>query len=132
MESVKQRLCLTVTAARALQFNLSMLGNMSEDAIAKFWEHCRACPDWAEHPIFENGANMQRVVPLVFHIDGAELYRNTEHHIISMSSMLSSLTVTDVFDKKFMNLVLPHEVINVTKKVWVFIDFGVTANLHIA
>ena len=93
-----------------------MTGGLSENAREEFWMHCRNCEGWANHPVFSLDVDLKHLVPVVLHIDGAEMYRATEYHVVSWSSMLSSLTVADVYDKKFLSVALPHELISRTKQ----------------
>ena len=101
-----------------MQFELSLAGNMSDDARQRFWDHCSCCDGWKDHPVFDKGSvfDYKKLIPIVLHIDGAEIYRTSEYHILSWSSMLSSLTAADVADKKFLSCALPHELINRTKQ----------------
>ena len=101
-----------------MQFALSLAGNLSDDARQKFWDHCSSCDAWRDHPVFHDGSGVdfKKLVPIVLHIDGAEVYRTSEYHILSWSSMLSALTVADVSDKKFLSCALPHEIINRSKE----------------
>ena len=87
-----------------------MLGYHNGDAINAFWQHARECEEWKDHPVWqERNLDMSSLVPLFLHHDGAEMYRNTEFHVISLSSFLSTLLVCDVSDKKFALAILPHE-----------------------
>lgn len=81
-----------------LQFNVSLLGEKGESAIAEFWNHCKDL-DWAKsHPAVQNSTadERSRLIPLYVHCDGAVIYRDAEFYVWSVSSALSMSTGIDI------------------------------------
>ena len=62
------------------QVRRSITGNMSPGDHEEFWRHIQSCPDLAGHPVLQDasGEELSRMCPCSVHIDGAELYTNTE------------------------------------------------------
>lgn len=101
-----------------LQFAKSMLGGMGPSALKHFWDHFSTIDDWMHHPVlkrvedpsrqnlswllvlydlvklnrcsFHTRPNMLKwgLVPISFHVDGAEFYNNSEFVVWSMSSAM--------------------------------------------
>ena len=86
-----------------------MLGHYTADELQSFWRHCRGQEAWSSHPAWDMGLKPEFLVPILLHVDGAEMYASSEYHITSLSSFLSTLTVADIQDKKFLCSMIPHE-----------------------
>ncbi|CAE7609916.1 unnamed protein product [Symbiodinium sp. CCMP2592] len=85
-----------------------MTGGFASSDIKAFWEHCRQFDEWKHHPIFsEEDVDMGRCVPVCFHCDGAEFFRNSEYIVWNMSSIFTDKD-SDVWDVKFPNVIIPH------------------------
>ena len=82
------------------QIRRSMTGNMSTEEHYNFWRHIHTCPD-LDHPVLANGtANydiLSRMCPCSIHIDGAELFTNSEFLWWSASFPFAS---GNIFDRK--------------------------------
>ena len=86
-----------------------MLGHYTAAELDSFWRHCRQLEAWSSHPAWKMNLNPELLVPILLHVDGAEMYASSEYHITSLSSFLSTLTVADIQDKKFLCSMIPHE-----------------------
>ena len=86
-----------------------MLGHYTAAELDSFWRHCRQLEAWSSHPAWKMNLNPELLVPILLHVDGAEMYASSEYHITSLSSFLSTLTVADIQDKKFLRSMIPHE-----------------------
>lgn len=97
--------------AGALQFQVSLLGKANNLGARKFWELAKTQTWGREHPAVKDldGARLGYVIPLALHMDGFEIFSNTEFVAISVSSMLSHNT--HVFDTKFQVLKIPSDLI---------------------
>ena len=95
-----------------------MLGHMTPSAIAEFWSHCKTIDPWRTHPHLNNpNLDLSRLVGIVIHGDGAEIFRDDEFFIYSFSSVfVSSHSEPDVLMQKFPIAVLPERDLLQTKK----------------
>ena len=74
--------------AGEMQWHLSLLGPGSVPELRRYWELALQ-QEWAQqHPACRQGT--EKLLPLVFHIDGTEVFTNTEANKWSMSSALAS------------------------------------------
>ena len=95
------------------QFRISFLDAASENAAGTFWEHARSQEWGLRHPEVQrragagatSGQGLDRLLPVVYHVDGAEIHRNSEHYIWSWQSLLSK---GNVWDTKFLLVAIPH------------------------
>lgn len=94
-----------------------MLGNMSPRAIMQFWEHCKKVTPWSTHPHLQDpGINMEKLIGVVIHGDGAEVFRDDEFFIYSFSSIfVSSHSAPDPLMQKYPIAVLPERDMAQTK-----------------
>ncbi len=69
-----------------------------EDGLAEFWTRSSSQDWFLRHPDLQDHSILDRTLPLVFHVDGVEIYSNTEANVWSFSSALS---VGDTHDIKF-------------------------------
>eukprot|EP00439_Symbiodinium_sp_Y106_P037994 s6300_g4.t1 len=84
-----------------------MLGRRTPAAIKEFWEHLQrfAPEEVKDHPALD-GCDVSKMVPLLIHFDGAEMYKNSEYNIWSFSSALSSLLDVDCLETKMVPLLI--------------------------
>lgn len=83
-------------------FQSIMLGNKSPEEIKQFWLHVRQLDPWKNHPDLQDQASgFQRLIPLQFHADGAEMFRDDEYFIYSFSTAFHGGLVTDVMLYRF-------------------------------
>jgi hypothetical protein len=83
------------------QFNTSILGPYGERAAAEF-------ATWARSKEWGESFKTDRDLPIVWHLDGASIYSNSEFYVWSWSCLLASSANAHVCDVKFPFLVLPH------------------------
>jgi hypothetical protein len=67
-----------------------------EEGLAEFWARSSAQPWFREHPDLQDSSLLNRTLPLVFHVDGVEVFSNTEANIWSFSSAVTSGHTHDV------------------------------------
>ena len=54
-----------------------MLGNLDDYARSKFFQHIMQQAPWKDHEVLtQQGLDFEKLVPLVFHADGAQFYRD--------------------------------------------------------
>ena len=75
--------------AGILQFTRSLLGQTGAGAIEGWWRQAMQ-QEWLEDHPCARAASLKHVVPLLFHIDGAEVYKNSELYVWSWRSCLTS------------------------------------------
>lgn len=87
-----------------------MLGRHSPATIKEFWEHLQrfAPEELKDHPALD-GCDLSKMIPLLIHFDGAEMYKNSEYNIWSFSSALSSLLDVDCLETQFVCCILPQK-----------------------
>ena len=83
-------------------FNLVNLGNKDRSCIAKYWDNTMRS-DWGKaHPANTSlSASRDRLVPKIWHSDGAQVFDGTEFHVFSTSSAVSH-GVGDILDQKLL------------------------------
>ena len=92
-------------------FKSLLLGSLDERSIYSFWEHCRGLDAWSSHPIYNLDGDypLHRTIPLCIHGDGAEIFREDEMFIYSLSSALGSFgCVQDILLFKFPFVIIPE------------------------
>ena len=94
-----------------LQFDLTMTGFTSPENRKQFWRHCRGCKEWQDHPVFEGPPETERLIPLMLHHDGAEMFKMAEYYVTSLSSPFASLAISDIYDKKLVCCIVAHELV---------------------
>ena len=112
------------------QFGLSMLGRRTPAAIKEFWEHLQrfAPEEVKDHPALD-GCDVSKMVPLLIHFDGAEMYKNSEYNIWSFSSALSSLLDVDCLETQFVCCILPQKAMQ-QKQACCWISYVFVYGLH--
>ena len=76
-----------------IAWQASMLGEHTREDCLHFWENMLQQPFGCTHPIVRHTEHMEMTIPLVFHVDGAESFRQVEAVIWSMSSIMSGSNV---------------------------------------
>ena len=92
-------------------FKSLLLGSLDERSIYSFWEHCRGLDAWSSHPIYNLDGDypLHRTIPLCIHGDGAEIFREDEMFIYSLSSALGSFgCVQGILLFKFPFVIIPE------------------------
>lgn len=94
-------------------FSSLLLGNTTPDARRKFWDHIRKLDPWSKHPIFEKDENdrvsFDSLIPLTIHGDGAQMFREQDVFVFSMSSLFGSTGILeDVLLFKFPFCMIPE------------------------
>ena len=78
------------------QWAVTMMGLDLQEGIDEFWRRS-SVEDWFKaHPGCQDPALLKRTIPLVFHVDGVEVYSGCEANIWSMSSAVASGHTPDV------------------------------------
>jgi hypothetical protein len=80
------------------QFQISMLGPEGQDGLLKYWRWART-QDWGrKHPALQGQTDEQlsMLIPLMLHVDGAEVFRNSEFYIFSVRSALAEGAPYDI------------------------------------
>ena len=49
-----------VSVWKPWQFRKSMMGTSTPSYIEQFWNHCRTCEEWADHPVLQRGGDLGR------------------------------------------------------------------------
>lgn len=91
------------------QFRVSVLGDGGNNLAKEFWTRARTQPWGANHPALAGRSDeeLSKIIPVQLHVDGADLFRNTEYVVFSVSSVLAD--TTDISDLKFQFLKVPAE-----------------------
>lgn len=83
-------------------FDSICLGQLDDKSRMEFLNHIKSLPAWSNHPIFSQGARLDRLVPIAIHGDGAVLKRDDECFVWSWSSFFGAEgTIRDVLLFKF-------------------------------
>lgn len=100
-----------IWAAGDMAWSASVLGPTGCQGVAELWRHLKNLPDFTTHPHVLGSRGDQdalgRGIPVLFHVDGAEVYRNVEYHIWSWGSALTD--AGDVLDRKLPIVMIPEE-----------------------
>ena len=89
------------------QFHASFLPANAGEGCLQFWQRALQLP-WGQRHAGLSGkapAELERTIPILYHVDGAELHRNSEHYIWSSQSLFGS---GDVWEFKFLMASIPH------------------------
>ena len=115
----------TIAKAGELQSNMSLLGPDGLDGPRKFWAAAQEEPWGMKHPALEghSARDLRNVIPIWFHIDGAEIYNNSEFVIWSWCSAVAE--ALNIWDYKFLYCLIPSMVMHV-KSVFKQINDAVT------
>ena len=91
-------------------FESIMLGNLQERDRIAFWSHLKSLPPWASHPVLNSeGYNPKHLVGFTIHADGAQMYRDDEYFVWSLSSVFAaSGMVQDVLAFQFPIAIVPE------------------------
>ena len=70
----------------------SLLGAGGSTGLLHFWSTALQQPWLQEHPFLRGKVptDLQHCIPTLWHIDGAEVYRNAEFYVFSWRSVLTS------------------------------------------
>ena len=95
-----------------LQFQVSMLGQGGYGAAQSFWELARTQVWGQTHPALQgkHGVELGKIIPLQIHVDGLEIYKNTEFLVFSISSVISQ--AGNLFDSKFQIMKIPYSIMH--------------------
>ncbi len=72
----------------------------SPHIVSEFWERAVEQPWFSHHPATDYIDHLEKIIPLLFHYDGAESYTNQECHIFSSSSFFAESGC--IFDVKWL------------------------------
>ena len=78
------------------QWVMSMIGADLQEGVDQFWEMSSREEWFKAHPGCRDREILKRTIPLVFHIDGVEVYSGTEANVWSMSSALTTGHTHDI------------------------------------
>jgi hypothetical protein len=76
----------------------------SAESLPTFWNNARAHAEWRSHPALQS-TDLSKLVPLTLHVDGTEVYTNSEFYIWSWSSPFGQ---AEVVDCRFLITLIPH------------------------
>ena len=92
------------------------LGNCSSEAVLEFWTHCKKQSAWQHHSVLHSMSDteLRRAIPCSIHVDGAEMYRDSEFTVWSWSSNLGIYGMwKDVLVQKYVIGIIPnHEMVD--------------------
>ena len=76
-----------------------MWGDLGPEDIYAFWRHIQTLEEYKSHPALQSTDfdYLSKLFPFSVHIDGAEIYRNTEYMYWSVSFPFAN---GDIFDRK--------------------------------
>lgn len=102
--------CLATSSSEAI-FQSVCLGNLDGPSRAEFWEHLRSLAPWRSHPCLNDERfEPERLVPLTFHMDGAQMFREDEYVVWSFSSCFNgSGLISDCLLFQFPFCILPDK-----------------------
>jgi hypothetical protein len=111
----------------------SIIGPGGLAGIPLFWERYKQTPAGQHHPAVKNRSieSLARCLPIFFHEDGGEIYRNTEYYWFQISSALcAGQQQLQAVDIKFPFLGIPMEMMSdekvyngVIEEVTKYIDY---------
>ena len=90
-----------------MQRHISLVGPQGHDGVEEFWKESLN-QRWAQvHPAIQNlpVSEYKKMIPVWWHADGVEFYRNTEFFVWSWSSAVAE--ALNIWDQKFVHVVLP-------------------------
>ena len=75
-----------------MAFNSLFLGSTTPESRIRFWQHIKGLAPWSQHPVFNENDNipLDYVIPLCIHGDGAQMFREQDVFVFSMSSLFGS------------------------------------------
>ena len=86
------------------RFNDSVVGLYSTDGLRHFWEVFKSDPSFSGNPLL--ASDLSKTVPIAYHVDGAEVYSNSEYYFYSWRSLTS--TSKDTTAVVFPICAIPH------------------------
>ena len=93
-----------VATAGAPHWSNSILGPMGDNALSRYWE-LQLRQSWGQkHPHLDG--DLKRKIPIVWHVDGADVFSNSEFVIWSWASATSH---ADSLESKFLLCMVPWE-----------------------
>ena len=91
------------------QFQISVLGDEGDAGLRDFWKHAMKERHFSEHAVVaRNQYRVDKLVPLTYHMDGAEVHRNSEYYYVTMGSPITQASQTHCLDIKFCLVALSH------------------------
>lgn len=102
--------CLATSAGPYI-FQSIMLGNMTGPARKAFFEHLLSLDAWKGHPVMANPeTDLEAIIPICFHADGAQFYRDDEFFVWSVSSAFGAKgAIKDVLMTKYPMAIVPEK-----------------------
>ena len=96
------------------QFQLSLIGDGGDDGLADFWKEALK-EKWAyEHPVVQrNLSKLDKLFPVTYHMDGAEVQRNNERYFLCVGSPIVQFAQTNNLDAKFCLASISHVLMKV-------------------
>lgn len=94
-----------------MAFNSLFLGSTTPESRIRFWQHIKGLAPWSQHPVFNENDNipLDYVIPLCIHGDGAQMFREQDVFVFSMSSLFGSTgLLEDVLLFKFPFCMVPE------------------------
>jgi hypothetical protein len=71
---------------------------------------CMAHVSLQDHEFIQSDTDLQHCVPFIFHVDGAEVFKNCEYHVFSMRSAFASHD--EVLDTQLYILAVPQKIMH--------------------
>jgi len=105
------QMCHALFGGGPLQFKISLVGQDGEPGLLAFWQNALRLPWGQRHPAVagQSSHHLSRLLPLCLHLDGAEIFSNSEFYVLSFSSVMAR--GCSVLDAKFPVLKIPHSAI---------------------
>jgi len=96
------------------QFQQSLVGDLGDEGLADFWNEALK-EKWAyEHPVLQrNLTKLDKLFPVTYHMDGAEVHRNSERFFLNMGSPIVQFAQTNSLDAKFCLASISHVLMKV-------------------
>jgi len=96
------------------QFQLSMLGDLGNEGLGDFWREAMK-EEWAcEHPVVQRHLHkLNALIPLTYHMDGAEVHRNSEYFFLTVGNPLVQYAQTHSLDAKFCLSAISHAIMKI-------------------
>ena len=103
-------ICHSLYIQGPAQFEKSMIGGGGRKGIIEFWQNALR-EKWAKnHPfIIRNLYMIELLFPVTYHLDGAEVHRNSEMMFFSLGNPLVQYGQTNSLDAKFCLVAISHE-----------------------
>jgi hypothetical protein len=87
-----------IASCKEDQVKASISGDMTSDDMIEFWTHCKTLDEYRNHPSLQVEDHLLgNLYPISIHVDGAEVFTNTEYIYYSISCMFGT---GDIYDRK--------------------------------